>query len=143
MDPDPAAILKIIQRLLEEAQGVLPPDECAGLGKLFANRKGANLADKGWFTIKEAMAWTGFGRDRLCAMMHQRKLWYQKFPGRGGRMEIRIPHAHLDDQMAKGFPVLDLPLSITEKEITHNRPVTRLIPGPKLEDDDQLPPKFY
>jgi len=139
-----AAVLKLIHRLIEEAEDELPPDERVGLGALLTGQNGVRLADKGWFSMREAMAWTGFGRKQLNDMIKQRRLWYQKFPGRGGKGEIRIPRAHLDDQMAKRFPVLDLPRSMTEAAIAdflvHNRPVTRLIPGPKQEDDDSLPP---
>jgi hypothetical protein len=147
MTPGQIAIVETILRLAESLKSELPPEERGGLDVLLAAGKtgpGARLADKGWFTLQEAAVWTGRGRKFLNAMIRERKLWYQRFPGRGrgGGGEIRIPRAHLDDQMARSFPVLDMPMSILDADsLTHNRPVTRLIPLPKTDDDDLPPPR--
>ena len=94
------------------------------------------LADKGWFTMKEAMAWTGLSRKYLSEKMAEGRLWYQRFGGRG---DIRIPKAHLDEQMARSFPLLDVPLTLADLERMPPRPLTRLIPGPKIERDPNKP----
>jgi len=128
-------------RILTEIWDDLDADQQDGIPALPGKR--VNLADKGWFTMREAMAWTGLGRKYLSEKMSQRRLWYQRLPGgRGGYGSIRIPKAHLDEQIVRGFPVLDMPRSITEIEhVTHGRPLARLIPGPKVDEDNLPPPR--
>jgi len=92
MNPDKEAKLDQVIHLFE-AISTLPA-------------KKVNLADKGWFTIKEAMTWSSLSRRFLSGMMAEGRLWHKRFGGRG---DIRIPKAHLDAQIVLGFPVLDMP----------------------------------
>lgn len=133
MTPSQIAIVETIFRLAESLKSQLSPDELATLDLLSADYKASKLADKGWFTIREASAWSGLGRRFLMEKINEGRLWHQRVSGRGGWGEIRIPRAHLDDQIVKGFPVLDLPTGAIEADLVHSRPVTRLIPRPKSD----------
>jgi len=80
---------------------------------------------KGWLTVSEAAAWIGFGRKFILQKMQEGRLWFQRCGGRGGG-EVRIPRAHLDEQMALGFPRLNGP-----SRVCLARPLKELIPGPE------------
>jgi len=130
MNADFAEKLDCAMRLIMEVRGCFVTGQQESSPMLSAKK--VNPADKGWFTIKDAMDWTGLGRDHLRNLMREGKLWYRKVGGRG---DVRIPKAHLDEQMVLGFPALDVTMTLAELERQASRPVTRLIPGPKRDDD--------
>jgi len=110
--------------------------------------KKVNPADKGWLSAKEAGTWIGRSREFIGKMISQRRLWCQRGGGRGGG-EVRIPKVHLDEQMVRGFPVLQIPpraLDRLEAEraaaklLRESRPLRDLIPGPEV-DKSKLPPE--
>jgi len=113
-----------------------PADILQALSEVLSRQEDISLAGRGWLTIKQAMIWTGFGRDFLSKQMKEGRLWFQVFNGRGGKPEVRIPKAHLDGQMIRRFPILDIPLvpdENTVEALVNDRPLTRLLPGPKAE----------
>ena len=107
-----------------------------------------DLKDRGWLTVADAALYISYGRRFVRKMMNERRLWYQRCGGRGGG-EVRIPKIHLDEQMALGFPVLDIPPRAEErleaeraamKLLKKTRPIMELLPGP-TEPDDPSPPR--
>ena len=113
--------------------------------------KKVNQADKGWLSIDEAGAWLGRSPKYIRQKLKERRLWCQRLPGRGGG-ELRIPKAHLDEQMALGFPVLQIPPRALErldaeraaaKLLREARPLKDIIPGPERDESKQPPQRVY
>jgi len=111
----------------------------------------SSLADKGWLSVEEAAAWIGRSHKYIRKKLRERRLWCQRLPGRGGG-ELRIPKAHLDEQMALGFPVLKIPPRALErldaeraaaKLLREARPLKDIIPGPERDESKQPPQRVY
>jgi len=112
------------------------PDQGFALDHNPASAPPAPLSERGWLNLDEASRWTCFSRTFLKRMMKEGRLWYQKY----GRRDIRIPKAHLDEQMASGFPVLDIPGRAELRRLLDAPPLMRMIPGPLAAKHPNKPP---
>jgi hypothetical protein len=129
-----AALAKALGELEEAFESYpAPPEASPSADEPSADaspdRPGSGPQARGWLTIEEAMRWTSFSRQYLTEKMNTGRLWFQKYGGHGNS-RIRIPKAHLDEQMAKGFPLLDLPEGDIVRFLMEAPPLSRLIPAP-------------
>jgi hypothetical protein len=80
-----------------------------------------------WLTISDAAKHASFSEPFIRKLIRDKKICVS-----GKHKAIRIYRPHLDEQIARGFPVLNFKTSFEQAdEILASKPVTNYLPRPK------------
>ena len=131
-----ALLLRLVAALENLAAAVLDVRDCLRSGKMERSE------DPYWLTVKEAADRSRFSVDFLYEKNRQGRLWFSTGED---RKLARVPRFHLDEQVARRFPLLDME-SIDEliercREKTTND-LRLLIPGRRVDGRKKIPDRL-